>query len=287
MTGNGRVNGSEPQTEAHGKVDIPAHFTEDAEGVTLDSGVVEGKFNALRGGRLESWRWRTIPPPDALNPATRHNPPRLLTLVDSPHGALVDHFLPLGTKMEEFLAGSHREFGDFVEQPYTKQAIELGGEIRVALQRDGTIKAGTRAADVRLMKSGGIRPGSNDLSVLYHVINSSLRPIQILFAVEYNLYAPGLAEDPHAAREAFYLVDGERPPASSLDQTGVSPRATLATLANPVSEVALQLGWDRECDLWRMPSPSAKPGAVRLLAVWRLSLPPRDNWAMGLWLAPV
>jgi hypothetical protein len=210
-----------------------------------------------------------------------------LKLVDEPHGALIEHFLPLGTKADEFMAGTHREFGDFVDEPYTQQAMDLGGEYRALFQRDGAIKAGSRVADVRLMKSVGVRPGASDLSVLYRVINSSLRPIQILFAVEYNLYAPALAEDPGAAPEAFYLVDGERPPSSALDMPGISPGATSATLANPTSEVALQLGWDRECDLWRMPSPSGTPGAVRLVAVWRLALPPRDNWAMGLWLAPV
>lgn len=287
MTSNGKVNGNERGIEALANATPRAYFAEDAEGVTLGTGTVEARFSGIRGGRLKSWQWRTIPPPDALNPATRHDPPRLLTLADSPHGALVDHFLPLGTRLEDFAAGTHREFGDFVEEPYAQQVMDLGGEIRVAFQRDGAIKAGKRVADVRLMKSAGVRPGSSDLSVLYRVINSSLRPIQILFAVEYNLYAPGLAEDPNASGDAFYLVDGARPPSSSLAEAGVSPAATSATLANPTSEIALQLGWDRECDLWRMPSPSGKPGAICLLAVWRLSLPPRDNWALGLWLAPV
>lgn len=294
MSNNGRSNGSEGG-HAHdgnpagksGKPDVQADFMEDAEGVTLRTGTVEGRFNALRGGRLENWAWRTVPPPDALNPVTRHKPPRLLALVDSPHGALVDHFLPLGTKLDDFAAGSHREFGNFVEEPYSQQVMDLGGEIRVAYQRDGTIKAGQRSAEVRLIKSAGVRPGSSDLSVLYRVINSSLRPLQILFGVEYNLYAPGLAEDSSAAQEGFYLIDGARPPASSLTEMGVSPGATSVTLANPTSEVALQLGWDRECDLWRLPSPSGTPGAVRLVALWRLSLPLGDNWALGLWLAPV
>ncbi len=283
MSSNGKVNGHES-----GLSQLPeAHFTEDEVEVILNSGAVECRFDPTRGGRLQSWRWRTIPPPEALNPATRHNPPRSLALVDDTRGALIDHFLPLGTRLEEFVEGNHREFGDFIEEPYAKQVIDLGGEVRIALQRDGAIKAGKRTAEVKLMKSAGVRPGSSDLSVLYRVINSSTRPIQVLFAVEYNLFAPGLAEDPAAAPEAFYIVDGQRPPLESLNYAGVSPAATSTTLANPTSEVALQLGWDRECDLWRMPSPSGKPGAVRLMALWRLSLPPRDNWAMGLWLAPV
>jgi hypothetical protein len=188
--------------------------------------------------------------------------------------------------MEEFYAGTYREFGDFVEEPFTQQVIDLGGEIRVAYRRDGAIKAGKREAELRLMKSIGVRPGSSDLSALYRVINSSLRPLQILFAIEYNLFAPDLAEHPNASQSAYYLIDGVQPQSPSFTSTGVSPAATSVTLANPTSEVALQLGWDRECDLWRMPSPSATPGAVCLVAVWRLSLPPRDNWALGLWLAP-
>jgi len=109
--------------------------------------------------------------------------------------------------------------------------------------------------------------------------------MQILFAVEYNLFAPGLAEAPTAASEGFYLIDGERPADPSFASFGVSPNATSVALANPVGEMALQLGWDRECDLWRMPSPDGG-SAVRLLALWRIQLPPRDNWALGLWMAP-
>ena len=289
MSNNGRSNGKDivsPHPQPHPPTPTQAHFEEDAEGVTIGTGPLELRFNAGRGGRLASWQWRTTPPPDTLNPATRHEPPRLLSLLDSPHGALLDHFLPLGTKMEEFQAGTHREFGDFVEEPYTQQVIDLGGEIRVSYQRDGVIRAGKREAELRMMKSIGVRPGSTDLSALYRVINSSLRPLQILFAIEYNLFAPDLAEHPSASQSAYYLIDGVQPSSSSLTSTGVSPATTSVTLANPTSEVALQLGWDRECDLWRMPSPSGTPGAVRLVAVWRLSLPPRDNWALGLWLAP-
>lgn len=289
---NGKENGShqlhQPQLLPQSQPSSPPQsaFVESDEGVTITTNSLEARFNAQRGGRIESLRWRTMPPPDLLNPATRHDPPRSLALVDAPHGALIDHFLPLGTKMDEFHAGTYREFGDFVEEPYEQQVIDLGGEIRAAYKRDGSIKAGKREAELRLMKSIGLRPNSTDLSILYRVINSSLRPLQILFAIEYNLFAPDLAEHPDASSSSFYLVDGVQPTSPSLTSTGISPAATSVTIANPTSEVALQLGWDRECDLWRMPSPSNTPGAVRLVALWRLSLPPRDNWALGLWLAP-
>ncbi len=135
-----------------------------------------------------------------------------------------------------------------------------------------------------MAKSAALRPGSSDLSALYRIINSSLRPIQILFAVELNLYAPGLAL-PGNERDGFYLIDGLKPPDPALSSGGVSSNCTHLALVNPGGEMALQLGWDRACDLWRMSPPGGGP-AVRLLAVWRLQVPPRDNWAMGLWLAP-
>ena len=263
----------------------PERFTEDDEGATLDSGISVCRFDTQQGGRLRRWRWRTVPPPQALNPATRHNPPRPLDLVNKESGALIDHFLPLGTKPHEFASGVHREFGDFVDGTFKSQVVDSGGEIRIGLLRDGQIRAGQRIAEVRMAKSAALRPTANDLSALYRVINSSMRPMQILFAVEYNVYAPGLAEDPSALPDCFYLIEGERPSDPSFSSSGVSPNATSVTLANPVGEMALQLGWDRECDLWRMPAPDGGPG-VRLLAVWRIQLPPRDNWAVGLWLAP-
>jgi hypothetical protein len=262
-----------------------ARFTEDETGATLDSGPAVCRFDTQQGGRLRRWQWSTVPPREALSPSIRSNPPRLLDLVDQRHGALIDHFFPLGTKPQEFRIGEAREFGDFIDSSFKSQVVDSGGEIRIGLLRDGEIRAGKRVAEVRMAKSAAVRPTANDLSALYRIINSSLRPMQILFALEYNLYAPGLAEDPSAASEGFYLIDGERPTDPSFSSSGVSPNATSVALANPVGEMALQLGWDRECDLWRMPSPDGGAG-VRLLAVWRIQLPPRDNWAMGLWMAP-
>ena len=276
------------------------HYTEDETGATLDGGAAVCRFNSEAGGRLERWQWRTTPPLAAQQPSTRNSPAKLLDLVDPTGGALVDHFLPLGTKPESFARGDHEEYGDFVEGPYRKQVVNSGGEIRIGLLRDGAIRAGKREAEVRMAKSAAVRPSSSDIAVLYRVINSSTRPLQILFAVEFNLYAPGLApnfasvekaETVGSSRfnipdstEGYYLIDGERPTDSAFSSSDVSPNATMVALVNPVGEMALQLGWDRECDLWRMPAVAG--GGVRLLAVWRLQLPARDNWAMGLWLAP-
>ena len=281
--GNGHSNGS---SNGHQQAEIEpqARLSEDAGGTTLDSGLSLCHFNTVRGGRLERWQWRTRPPKVAESPSTRHDPPRLLDLVEPEGGALVDHFLPLGTRPEEIAKGSQRELGDFVEEPFRSQAIDSGGEIRIGLLRDGAIRAGKRIAEVRMAKSAALRPGGGDIAVLYRIINSSLRPMQILFAVEFNLYAPGLSK-PGSEAEGYYLVDNARPEEPGLQSSGVSPNATHVALVNPAGEMALQLGWDRECDLWRMPSPHGGPG-VRLLSIWRLQLPPKDNWAMGLWLAP-
>lgn len=286
-TMNSPQNGHK-STNGNGQAGAQArpHFEEDAEGATLDSGLSICRFNAQRGGRLERWQWRTLPPPEAARPATRHNLLRLIDLVDPAGGALVDHFLPLGTKPDEVAAGSQRELGDFADEPFRSQTVDSGGEIRIGLLRDGAIRAGKRVAEVRLAKSAALRPGGSDLAVLYRVINSSLRPMQILFAIEYNLYAPGL-DTPVGDGDGggYYLVDNARPEDATLKSAGVSPNATHVALVNPEGEMALQLGWDRECDLWRMPNPQGGPG-VRLLSIWRLQLPPKDNWAMGLWLAP-
>jgi len=282
------------------------HFTEDETGATLDGGAAVCRFNSDAGGRLERWQWRTVPPAAAMRPSTRKEAAQLLDLVNPAGGALVDHFLPLGTRPDAFAQGEHQEYGDFVDQPYKRQVVNSGGEIRIGLLRDGAIRAGKREAEVRMAKSAAVRPGSSDVAVLYRVINSSTRPLQILFAVEFNLYAPGLyandelqntkyeldrsqaIQNPKAKIEnqenGYYLIDGERPADPAFSSSDVSPGATMVALVNPAGEMALQLGWDRECDLWRMPAESG--AGVRLLAVWRLQLPPRDNWAMGLWLAP-
>ena len=233
---------------------------------------------------MERWQWRATPPPEALAPTTRHKPTTQFELVAPGGGALVDHFFPLGTTPDEVASGTQREFGDFVDGPFLSQSVDSGGEIRIGLRRDGAISAGKRTAEVTLAKSAALRPGGSDLAVLYRIINASLRPMQILFAIEFNLYAPGL-DRPGSDETGYYLVDNARPDAPTLKSEGITPNATHVALVNPEGEMALQLGWDRQCDIWRMPSPSGGPG-VRLLTIWRLQLPPKDNWAMGLWLAP-
>jgi len=289
--------------EGNGAGQGEAHFTEDESGATLDGGVTVCRFNSETGGRLERWQWRRGD--FGLEGRGKIQNPKSkiqngIDLVNPSGGALVDHFLPLGTKPDEFAQGTHEEYGDFADQPYKSQVVNSGGEIRIGLLRDGAIRAGKRVADVRMAKSAAVRPGSSDIAVLYRVINSSTRPLQILFAVEFNLYAPGLSTDFGLEKKGtiqnqkskiqnrqggYYLIDGERPSDSTFSSADVSPNATMVALVNPMGEMALQLGWDRECDLWRMPPAGGGPG-VRLLAVWRLQLPSRDNWAMGLWLAP-
>jgi hypothetical protein len=280
-SGNGRADSAPGD---HDETNPQPGYTEQDGAVVLESGISAVRFDPAHGGRLARWQWRAVAPPDRLNPATRNDPPRPYDLVDPSGGALVDHFIPLGSKPDEFAVGTHQEYGDFFDTPYDPQVIDLGGEIRLGLSRDGEIRAGKRSAGVRVIKSVAVRPGAGDIVGHYRLISESSRPLQILFAIEYNLYPPGAAEHPDTARDAFYLVDGERPTGSSVGSSGVSPGATSLALGNPSREMALQLGWDRECDLWRLPSQSSN--TARLLAVWRLQLPPGDNWAMGLWLAP-
>jgi hypothetical protein len=209
----------------------------------------------------------------------------MIELVDTERGAVIDHFLPLSTGFEQVASGQYEEYGDFAQGPFRSQVVDAGGELRVGLLRDGQIRAGRRVAEVRMAKSAAVRPGASDLAYLYRVINSSLRPIQVLFALEFNLYAPGM-HDRQEQADGYYLVDGSRPDShASLGSPGASSGVTTMALVNPQLRMALQLGWDRECDLWRFPLEEGR-ASVRVMAVWRLQLPPRDNWAMGLWLAP-
>lgn len=286
--GNGSTNGdSTPAGHNYPEAQHApqAGFIEDGAGTTIESRAAVSRFDTLHGGKLAAWQWRTIPPTEAVQPGGGRGQ-QFLELVDPAYGALIDHFLPLGTRPEEFQAGEHREFGDFIDGQYRSQAVNTGGEIRIGLRRDGEIRAGKRVAEVRMAKSAAMRPDSPDLAVLYRIINSSLRPLQILFAVEFNLFAPGLGKTvTFGDQPGYYLIDGEQPGDPALGSAGVSPNTTHLALVNPAGEMALQLGWDRESDLWRMPAPDNGPG-VRILSVWRIQLPPRDNWAIGLWLAP-
>src|SRR6476646_9673443 len=132
-----QTNGHEhPQPQAQPRL------AEDEAGTTMDSGAAMAHFSPDNGGRLDRWQWRTVPPAEAIRPGSSGAPHPPIELVDPAQGALLDHFLPLGSKPEEVAAGTEREYGDFVHGAYRSQAIDSGGEIRIGLLRDGEIRAG-------------------------------------------------------------------------------------------------------------------------------------------------
>src|SRR5438874_6508543 len=151
--GNGREHQGQPASTPQSRL------VEDEDGATLDSGAAVCYFDARRGGRLQRWQWRTPPSAEGLRrsggnaelfrqSALRTPHSALLDLVDPQRGALIDHFLPLGSKPEEFAAGEQTEYGDFADGPFRKQVVDSGGEIRIGLLRDGKIRAGKRVAEV-------------------------------------------------------------------------------------------------------------------------------------------
>src|SRR5215212_6460267 len=106
--GQASPNGHHQQPGGPSETAQPRFF-EDEAGATMDSGAAVCRFNPLRGGRLERWQWRVVPPTEALAPHGKHQVSSLIDLVNPEGGALVDHFFPLRPRPQEIAEAQYRE----------------------------------------------------------------------------------------------------------------------------------------------------------------------------------
>jgi hypothetical protein len=199
-----------------------------------------------------------------------------------PRLALIDHVLAPATTLDAFARCEHHEQGDFVNNPFEARPVEADGLTGVELTRHGTVSTGYEHKPLTVTKTVALAPGEERLKVEYRLDNPSSEPLELWFAVEWNL---GWITD-RDPRRTVGLPGHEG--------ASTSPGATDETL--DVAEVraldewvpaAVRLTWDRPATLWRFPVETlsrAIAGVERtyqgttLVPSWGVALEPSATW---------
>jgi 4-alpha-glucanotransferase len=132
--------------------------------------------------------------------------------------SLVDHFLPPGLPMANFVQARYEEQGDFADQRYEVRTEQDAKGLSVIMARDGQVRrAGAlNPVSVHLTKTLSLPLGAEQLIVRYSIENKSPLRLQTLFACEWNVNLLGGGGNP----QAYYRVAGQQVEDSRFDSTG-------------------------------------------------------------------
>lgn len=99
-----------------------------------------------------------------------------------------DHFFAKGTTVEQLVAGTYPELGDFILQPFEiTQMRQTGSRLTLSLRRDGGLyRVGTRLPCL-LEKTYAIDAAGGLVEVSYQITNTGKLPLEAVFAAEMNV----------------------------------------------------------------------------------------------------
>lgn len=199
--------------------------------------------------------------------------------------ALLDHFLHDDTTPESFYQAHYGEQGNFVDQPYEAEAVEMDGGAALTLTREGTVWAGQMPFPVRLEKKISVQAGSSRLAVHYRVINLNDIPANLRFGVEFNWGIVG--GDSHYG---YLKIGSERRNLGGFDGGDDIPSLIIgSTLPDLAGEV--EIVCNRLTNLWYFPLETvsnSEAGYERVyqgtctLLWWPMLLEPRRPWEVEL-----
>lgn len=205
----------------------------------------------------------------------------------------IDHFLPAGTTLDQFLRARHREEGDFVGQPYELRA---SGRIRDAmtltLERSGYLRRSQPAVPGSVKKVFAMSDSSG--IIIRYIIASDGGAVESMsFAVELNLTL--LAGD---SEDRYYEIPGVPLDHNRMNSAGAVDGVPLVRLVDKWMKIAVSIEYKPAATLWRFPleTVSQSEGGFErtyqgscVTAVWPLALKPAGSaeCSIGLRIEPL
>ena len=190
-------------------------------------------------------------------------------------------FLAPNTTAADVAAGRASELGDFVDRPYTLQAL---GPDRVSLARDGVVATPAGAQAVRVEKTLTLGGDRQTPSLGLHVVveHRGTVAIQALLGVEWSLTMLGGGGNP----AAWWEADGGR---AGHDTAGTAVAITRIGQGNDDLGISLATAVSPAAAAWWSPIDTishSESGFERvyqgslLLLSWPLRLAPGQRWAV-------
>jgi alpha-amylase len=161
---------------------------------------------------------------------------------------LSDHFLPVGTTLDDFAAVKYDEWGDFVCRPYDYSLNEREEGFEVALTRHGRVGRDEQALPLTLAKTILFPRQGETVTIQYRLTPSVRSDLTAMFGVEFdfNLLAP-------EAHDRFAMIDGVMPEKAHLAAMLETSQARRVAYLDRYQQVGIAIETDRPGRLWRMP----------------------------------
>jgi alpha-amylase len=193
-----------------------------------------------------------------------------------PRKALVDHFYSVDLRLEELVAGSGTDVGDFAVGTYLARVQREAQRVALVMERQGH----AAGQPVSVKKTIALSAGASELSVHYE-LEGLPAGLCVHFAVEFNL--AGMAG--HAPDRYYSDPAGIR--LGLLDEPVDLPHARGLTLTDEWLDLTISLSWSQSAGLWCFPvetlsqSEGAIEGVYQSSAViphWHVTADERGCW---------
>jgi len=157
----------------------------------------------------------------------------------------IEHFIPEGTTVQNFVDGQYGDYGDFVLEPWEYDRSSAPGTIR--LRRKGNLWMDEGVRPVKIEKSYYFSEGSDVLTVNY-AITSERDLAGVKFAVENNFnFLAGHADD------RYIMFNGVRKENSYLDAVNTEKGCTSVIIRDEWIDMSAALVSDRPAEVWQAP----------------------------------
>ena len=203
--------------------------------------------------------------------------------------SLVDHFLPPGLPMTNFVQARYEEQGNFVDQHYETRTEQDQKGLSVIMARDGQVRrAGAlNPVPVHLTKALFLPLGEEKLVVRYIIKNNSLVRLQTVFACEWNVNLLGGGGNP----QAYYRVAGQQLENSHFDSAGEVANVYELSIGNTWLGQEINFTLSEPARLWRFSIDAvtgSEAGFERthqgscFVLQWPLLLEASQNWSVEI-----
>lgn len=199
-----------------------------------------------------------------------------------PRQSLLDHFYPLGTTLDQLVAGEETELGDFLEGGYGLRLLgRRSSSPAVELERCGKVASGQNSLPVQLTKTLRLGNRGSRLVASYELMNQGDTQLQVLFAIEFNFAL--LAGD--SPGSFYHLGDGK--PLGTLSMEAELDETDLVALRAEVPQVDVLLKAGAPTRFWCFPIKTVSQSEAGLelvyqssvvLPYWQLKLQPGECW---------
>ncbi len=204
--------------------------------------------------------------------------------------SLIDHFLPPGATLPDFVQAHFEEMGSFVEQPYNTEVQQDDTGISVILSRDGYVRrpGALGPLPAHLSKNIFIPLGEENLVVRYVIENRGQTRLQTRFASEWNINLLGGGGND----QAYYSIEGHELDNQRFDSTGEVTQVRNFHIGNLWLKQDIGFSLSEIATLWRFSIETvtgSEAGFERnhqgscLTLIWPLLLEAGESWSVEIY----